>query len=271
MLVNLNDVLLDAKKNKYGVGLFNTINLEMAKGVIAAAEDTNSPAIIGSAEVLLNCSTLEELSYMLIPMAKKASVPIVLHFDHGLTAANVRKAIDCGFTSVMYDCSALAYEENIREVAEIVKYAHSKGVTVEGELGHVGSNVNEADKGIYTDPDQAKDFVERTGVDALAVAIGTAHGTYKEKPKLQLEILDKIAEKVSVPLVLHGGSGLTDEDFKNAIKHGISKVNIFTDLNIAAEMAAFDGYKEGIGYSRIMPSVVEAVKQATIKKMSIFN
>ena len=271
MLANLNDVLPKARENGYGVGLFNTINLEMAKGVLSAAEETGSPVIIGSAEVLLNCSTLKELSYMLIPMAREASVPVVLHFDHGLTEEKVKEAIDCGFTSVMYDCSSKPYDENVRSVAEIVRYAHERGVTVEGELGHVGSNVNESDSGVYTEPEQAKDFVERTGVDALAVAIGTAHGLYKSKPKLRLDILSDIAATVPVPLVLHGGSGLTDDDFKNAIKGGIAKVNIFTDLNVAAEKAAAEMYSEGLGYSKVMPHVVDAVFEAAKRKMIMFG
>ncbi len=271
MLVNLNDVLPQAQKEHYGVGLFNTINLEMAQGVLAAAQETGSPVIIGTAEVLLNCSSLFELSGMLLPLAKKAEVPVVLHFDHGLTEEKVKEAIDCGFTSVMYDCSTLSFEENIAAVAKMVEYAHARGVTVEGELGHVGSNANAADESIYTDPDKAAEFARRTGVDALAVAIGTAHGTYHSKPKLALDVLEKIAAAVEVPLVLHGGSGLSDEDFKACIARGIAKVNIFTDLNIAAEKAAYDGYREGLGYSKVMPSVTAAVHDAALKKMTVFE
>lgn len=270
MLVNLNGVLPMAKKNKYGVGLFNTINLEYAKGVIAAAEETGSPVIIGSAEIFLGYSTLEELANMLIPMAKKATVPVVIHYDHGLTEEKVKEAIDLGFTSVMYDCSTLPYEENVAKVKEIVEYAHARGVTVEGELGHVGT-IATGDESIYTDPLQAKDYVERTGVDCLAVAIGSAHGLYKSKPKLALDVLSNIANEVSVPLVLHGGSGLTDDDFRNSIANGISKVNIFTDIDVAAEKAAYEGYGENVGYTAVMNSVKEAVKQATIKKMNIFG
>ncbi len=271
MLVNLNGVLPQAQKAHYGVGLFNTVNLEMAQGVLAAAEETGSPVIIGSAEVLLGCSTIEELAAMLLPKAREAKVPVVVHFDHGLTEENVKKAIDSGFSSVMYDCSTKSYEENIESVAKIVRYAHARGVTVEGELGHVGSNANAADTGIYTDPDQAQDFVRRTGVDALAVAIGTAHGTYKSTPKLALDVLEAIAAKVSVPLVLHGGSGLSEQDFRNCIARGIAKVNIFTDISIAAEKAAYEHYAPGVGYHKIMPAVVNAIKEAAKEKMRIFD
>ena len=153
MLVNLNDVLLDARKNHYGVGLFNTVNLEMAKGVLQAAEETRSPVIIGSAEVLLPYASLQELTDMLVPMAKRASVPVVLHYDHGLTVPKIREAIKLGFTSIMYDCSNLSFDDNCREVAAMTKEAHSQGITVEAELGHVGANAGDSDQSVYTQPE----------------------------------------------------------------------------------------------------------------------
>ena len=213
---------------------FNTVNLEMAKGVLAAAEELKSPVIIGTAEVLLPTAGLEELSYFLLPMARKASVPVVLHYDHGLTEPKIMEALRLGFSSIMYDCSTDAYENNVRRVARMVEIAHLFGATVEGELGHVGANeTGSGDEGIYTQPEQARDFVERTGVDALAVAIGTAHGAYKEKPKLDIGRLSQIAHTVSTPLVLHGGSGLSNEDFKNCVANGICKVNILSLIHIS--------------------------------------
>ena len=176
MLVSLNEVLRDAKKNKYAVGLFNTVNLEMAVGVLAAAEELRSPVIIGSAECLLCYSGLDDLANMLLPMAKRASVPVVLHFDHGLTEENVKKAIALGFSSVMYDCSTLGFEENLEAVKGICDYAHSKGITVEAEIGHVGTDEICAPADAYTDPEEAKRFAEFTGCDALAIAVGTSHG-----------------------------------------------------------------------------------------------
>ena len=277
MLVTLNEVLKDAKKNKYAVGLFNTVNLEMAKGVLAAAEEAKSPVIIGTAEVLLPYSSLEELASMLVPLAKRASVPVVLHFDHGLTCDCVHKAIALGFTSVMYDCSTKSYEENCKDVASVVKFAHENGISVEAELGHVGANESSAenhgpdDHSIYTDPREAKLFAECTGVDALAVAIGTAHGAYKSKPKLDLDRLSEIAQMVEIPLVLHGGSGLSDDDFRKAIANGISKVNIFTDINNAASKAAHDHFKSGLGMTDLMYFITDAVKQATLEKMRVFG
>lgn len=271
MLVTLNEVLADAKAKKYAVGLFNTVNLEMAKGVLSAAEDMNSPVIIGTAEVLLPYAELEELSYFLLPMAKKARVPVVLHFDHGLSKRKIIEAINLGFSSVMYDCSTKSYEENVAEVASMVKTARRAGITVEGELGHVGANAADDDGSIYTQTAQAKDFAERTGVDALAVAIGTAHGAYKSKPKLDIQRLKEISETVETPLVLHGGSGLSDDDFRNCIANGISKVNIFTDINCAAANAASSNYSAGSGMTDLMNPIVKAVYSETVKKMKVFD
>ncbi len=278
MLVTLKEVLQDAKQKKYGVGLFNTVNLEMAKGVLAAAEESRSPVIIGTAEVLLPYAGLEDLASLLIPLAKKAAVPVVVHFDHGLTEEAIQRAMDLGFTSIMYDCSTLNFADNCAAVAAMVKAAHARGITVEGELGHVGANEGNAegtsthsDSSIYTEPQEALDFYSATGVDALAVAIGTAHGAYKSTPKLDFERLSTISSMVSAPIVLHGGSGLTEQDFKKSIACGVSKVNIFTDINCAAAKAAHDQYREGAGMTDLMQGITEAVKQATLEKMRIFG
>ena len=280
MLVNMNEVLRPAKKNHYAVGLFNAVNLELARGIINAAESTRSPVIMGTAEVLLPYGPLDEVSYYLIPMAKKASVPVVVHLDHGLTYDTCIKALELGFSSIMYDCSTDSYEENVRKVKEMAEIAHSYGATIEGELGHVGDNEGSAEgsdhlmdpSAFFTDPKLAKDFVDKTGVDALAIAVGNAHGAYKLPPKLDFERIRTIANTVDVPLVLHGGSGLTDDDFKKAIQDGISKVNIFTDINVAAveaEFKKFSSMEKGI--IDLIPAAVEAVKQETTKKMQLFS
>ena len=271
MLVTLNEVLKDAKKNKYAVGLFNTVNLEMAVGVLAAAEELRSPVIIGSAECLLCYSGLDDLANMLLPMAKRASVPVVLHFDHGLTEENVKKSIDLGFSSIMYDCSALDYDANAEAVRAICEYSHARGISVEAEIGHVGTEEISVPSDAYTDPDEAKKFAEYTGCDALAIAVGTSHGAYKFKPKLDFERIEKIASMIDAPLVLHGGSGLTDDDFRRAIAAGISKINIFTDLNVACLKAAHDNYASGKGMTEVMGAMSAAVKEATMKKMLLFG
>ncbi len=286
MLANLNDVLIPARKGKYAVGLFNAVNLEMARGIIAAAEETGSPVIMGTAEILLPYGPLEDLSYFLIPMAKRAKVPVVIHYDHGLTYEKCLEALKLGFTSIMYDCSTDSYEDNVKKVKEMAEIAHSYGASIEGELGHVGDNPkdgseeagefgegNASDPSLYyTQPEQAKDFADRTGVDALAIAVGTAHGAYKLPPKLDFQRIDTIANRIPTPLVLHGGSGLSDRDFKYAIEKGISKVNIFTDINVAAVKAVVEYCENtGKGMTEMIPYEVEAVKAETMKKMKLFG
>lgn len=275
MLVNMNEVLLPAREGRYAVGLFNAVNLELARGILAAAQRTGSPVIMGTAEVLFPYGPLEEVSYYLIPMAKKAGVPVVIHLDHGLKKETCLKALDLGFTSIMYDCSTDDYDTNVEKVREMAEIAHSRGATIEGELGHVGDNTDaaEADPSFfYTDPGQARDFVEKTRVDALAVAVGTAHGAYKLPPKLDFDRIRAIKEQAKVPLVLHGGSGLTDEDFRKAIRAGISKINIFTDINVAAVRGARQHFvSDDKGLTELIPAAVEAVERETAKMMELFG
>lgn len=280
MLVNMNEVLKPAQKGKYAVGLFNAVNIELARGIIAAAEQTGSPVIMGTAEVLFPYGPLEEVSYYLLPMAKKAKVPVVIHLDHGLNKETCLKALELGFTSIMYDCSTDSYDVNVKKVKEMADIAHSYGATIEGELGHVGDNEGSTEgdshltdpSAFFTDPKMAKDYVAKTGVDALAIAVGNAHGAYKFPPKLDFERIRTIAETVDVPLVLHGGSGLTDHDFRQAIREGISKVNIFTDINVAAIRAAADHFTAvEKGITDVIPDVVEAVKVESMKKMRLFD
>lgn len=275
MLVDLNAVLPRARQGRYAVGLFNTVNLEMARAVIAAAEELRSPVIIGTAEILLPYASLEELSSFLVPMARRARVPVVLHYDHGLTLEKIRQAMRLGFTSVMYDCSTLAFEENCDAVRALVQEAHAQNITVEAELGHVGANQtageSAGDDSIYTDPEEAAKFCRRTRVDALAVAVGTAHGAYKEAPRLDFARLKAISSRIDTPLVLHGGSGLSSEDFRRTIENGIAKVNIFTDINCAGARAAHDHWAQGKGMTDLSLQVEHAIKQATMEKMRIFG
>ena len=280
MLANLNDVLRPAMRGGYAIGLFNAVNVEMARGILEAAEALRAPVIVGTAEVLLPMMPLEEVAYYLVPMAKRAAVPVVVHFDHGLQYDTCVRALELGFTSVMYDCSTDAYDENLRKVKEMADIAHARGATVEGELGHVGDNEGSAEgdshltdpAAFYTDPAQAKDFVTRTGVDALAVAVGTAHGAYKFPPKLDFARIRAIAEATGVPLVLHGGSGLAAADFRQAIAEGISKINIFTDINVAAVEGMRKAFvSEARGITDLMPAQVEAVRRVTEEKMRLFG
>ena len=273
MLANLNDVLVPAKAGKYAVGLFNTVDLELARGVLSAAEELHSPVIIGTAEILLPYGPLQELADLLIPMAQRASVPVVVHLDHGLKAETCSEALRLGFSSIMYDCSTADYETNVSNLCQMAAQAHSAGATIEAELGHVGDNDgtdNDPSK-FYTVPEQARDFIERTGADALAVAVGTAHGAYRFPPKLDFARIREIAGIIDTPLVLHGGSGLTDDDFRTAVACGISKINIFTDINQAGARAAHEAYRDGSGLTDTTPAAIEAVKQEVMKKMRFFG
>ena len=276
MLVNLNDVLIPAQKGGYAVGLFNTTDSDMLEAVIAAAEETRSPVIIGTAEVLLPYGELKLIAPSVRAAAERATVPVVMHYDHGLTVERCIEALDLGFTSIMFDGSAGDEAENIALTRKMVEMAHAKGATVEGEIGHVGNNEGAAEsdgdaKSAYTTPEQAKAFVEATGVDALAVAIGTAHGAYIKKPCLDLDRLAEIRATIDTPLVLHGGSGLSDDDFRNTIKGGIAKVNIFTDLCLAGERACKRGLEENAGYLNMRNMKVEEIKKETMKKMLVFG
>jgi fructose-bisphosphate aldolase class II len=270
MLVNLDYVLKDAQKNGYAVGLFNTIDTDMLEAVISVAEELRSPVIIGTAEILLPYGELKLIAPSLIDYAKRASVPVVVHYDHGLTEERCIEAMDLGFTSIMFDGSTGDINDNIARTKKMVELAHKKGVTVEGEIGHVGEadNNDGAVTDMYTTPKEALDFIAKTGVDALAVAIGTAHGAYKSKPKLDIDRLKQIKNQVDVPLVLHGGSGLSDDDFKNTIANGIAKINIFTDMCLAG----LDAMRNADGnYLQVRNQKVEAIKKVVKNKILLFG
>jgi len=276
MLVNMKTMLEDARAGGYGVGFFNAVNVEMARAVIETAEALNAPVIVGTAEILLPGMPMERVAEYLIPMAKKAKVPVAVHYDHGLTFDRCMEALRLGFTSIMYDCSTAPYGENLENVAEMVKICHAMGATVEGELGHVGDNegagrlANPSD--YYTDPDVAVDFVKRTGVDCLAVAVGNAHGDYKFPPKLDFERISTISRATGAPLVLHGGSGLSDDDFREAVKRGVCKINIFTDLDKAGRAGAEKGLAAGAStLMQLMPYEIEAMKAVVRNKIELFG
>lgn len=276
MLVNMNDILLPAKEEHYGVGFFNAVNVEMARAVIETAEELHSPVMIGTAEVLLPTTNLNLVADYLLPMAREASVPVTVHYDHGLTFDRCMQALRLGFSSVMFDCSTKSYEDNAEAVAEMVKICHGMGVTVEGELGHVGDNEGAGKlakpSDYFTDPDMAVDYVKKTGIDALAIAVGNAHGDYKFPPKLDFERISVISERTGLPLVLHGGSGLSDDDFREAVKRGICKINIFTDLDKAGKNGVARGLEEGAAsMCRLIPYEIEAMKAVVSEKIHLFG
>lgn len=229
-LVKMKDLLRRAEEKNIGCGAFSVGNMEMVRGAIRAAEELDTPIILQIAEVRLKNSPLHLMGPMMVQAAKEAKVDVAVHLDHGLTFETVDKALELGFTSVMLDASTLPFEENIARVKAVVEKARKYGATVEAELGLVGgSEDGSCDHGIRcTYPDDAVVYARETGIDALAVAIGNAHGNYPVAPTLAFDVLEKIHEKVDIPLVLHGGSGITDKDFQKAISLGIRKVNIAT-------------------------------------------
>ena len=239
MLVSIKEMLADAKKNGYALPAFDVSNYEMMKAVLETCEEEKSPALLMGLGVDLQGRDLQLLTSMVKGASEFYNIPICFHLDHATDFEFIKKAIDAGFSSVMYDGSVLPFEKNASNTAEIVKYAHSKGITVEAELGHVGNasvgSISETgsdqDPGeSLTVPEEVAKFVEITDVDALAVAIGTAHGVYQKTPELRIDRLDEITAVCDRPLVLHGGSGTPDDQMQNAIKHGITKINIYSDV-----------------------------------------
>ncbi|MCR5153388.1 MAG: class II aldolase [Lachnospiraceae bacterium] len=239
-LVKMKELLLDAEKRNYGVGAFSVANMEMVMGAIKAAEELDSPVILQVAQVRLPYSPLEIFAPMMVAAAEKAEVPIAVHFDHGTSYECIKESLDLGFTSVMIDASTKPIEENIKLTSQVVELAARYGATVEAEVGQLG--MTEDGKGsamaIYSDPLEVKELYEKARPDAIALSIGNAHGIYKEEPKLNFEVLRKSREAAGVPLVLHGGSGISDEDFKKCIEGGIRKINVATATFMAVEAAA---------------------------------
>ncbi len=247
MLTTTKKLLCDAQKGSYAVGAFNVENMEMVQAVVAAAEELQSPVIMQTTPSTVKYADPEYFYANVKTAAEKASVPVVMHLDHGSSFALAMQAFRAGYTSIMIDGSHESFEDNIAITKSVVDACHPVNVPVEAELGKVVGKEDDLDGGEgnpYTDPQEAKEFVEATGVDSLAVAIGTAHGVYKGTPKLDVERLSEIREVVSIPLVLHGTSGVPDEAVKECIRRGICKVNYATDLRIAFSEGVNEVLKE---------------------------
>ena len=278
MLKNMKDLLGVAHSNRFAVPAFNTSSSMILKGVLEASEEKHAPLIVAIHP--------DELSFirpsfvkMIIDEANKTSIPMVIHLDHGASMANVIEAIQAGFTSVMIDASSLPLEGNIEITKRVVEIAHAVDVSVEGELGTIGTTGPEAEAGadviIYTNPDDVVTFVEATGVDSLAIAIGTSHGIYPKdkKPELKLDLLKEVASRVNIPLVLHGGSANSEPEIAEAVRLGINKINISSDIKDAfyqkcREVLANPVIREP---NSIYPPCIEAMKKVAFHKIDLFN
>lgn len=240
MLVNLVDILQMAEERNCAVGAFNTPNLECVSAVLDAAERLNVPVMISHAELHENVSPLANIGPAMVEAAKRSNVPVCVHLDHCETLDYMAKALEFGFTGVMYDCSTLPYEENLANTIKAVAMAKKYGAGVEAELGALASREGGAELGgcpVYTDPDEAVAFCRETNIDALAPSFGTAHGIYKSKPVLDLERIRIIAEKTGLPLVMHGGSGVSPEDYRTGIRYGLRKINYYSYMSKAGTNA----------------------------------
>lgn len=233
MIVSFKEMLQAADSGRYAVGAFNCLSLENVEGAIAAAEELRSPIIIQLAEVQFPCAPMNLMAPLYLEAARKASVPVVVHLDHGQSFETCAEAIRLGFGSVMFDGASLPFEENVRITREVTRMAKAMGVDVEAELGKVGDVGVDDDKvDVFTDVEESARFIEQTGVDALAVAIGNQHGRYVATPKLNIDRLVELHERNCLPLVLHGGSGTSEEDFKSCIHNGICKINVATAIQV---------------------------------------
>ncbi|MDD3921616.1 MAG: class II fructose-bisphosphate aldolase [Eubacteriales bacterium] len=273
MLQNTYDMLKNAQKGGYAVGAFNVENLEMAQGVTEAAKALNAPVIFQTTSSTVKYASTRVFAEMLKALIADAGITAAIHLDHGSSVELCKQAADDGYTSTMFDGSKLPFEENIRLSAQVVAYNRARNVTTEAELGAIGGKEDstQADTA-YTDPDQAVTFAQKTDVDSFAIAIGTAHGFYKGVPKLDFELLKTIRGLVKMPLVLHGASGLSDEDVATAVSLGISKVNFATELRCAytdavrafllKDQKAYDPKKYGVEGRA-------AVKELVIKKITV--
>lgn len=272
-LVTLNTLLQRAEKNGVATGAFSVGNMEMILGALKAAEETNTPIILQIAEVRLPTSPLKIIGPMMVAAAENASVDVCVHLDHGLNYSTVEEALDLGFTSVMLDGSLLSFEDNISLTQKVVEKAKEYGASVEAELGVVGGNEGDG-KGHsiqYTDPSLALEFTQKTGIDALAVAIGNAHGNYPVAPKLRFDVLNEIHNICPTPLVLHGGTGITSDDFRNCIRNGVRKINIATASFTAVSNAAKAVSDANGSYFVLSQAIADAVYENVKNHINIFN
>lgn len=275
MLVNMKELLTDAQDGNYAVGSFSVANMEMVLGVLKAARELSAPVILQIAEVRLKQSPLEIIGPLMVAAAENADTPVAVHFDHGKTEEKIKQALDLGFTSVMFDGSHLPLDENIATTKRIIDIAGKYNASVEAEIGCVGgSEDGSEDIAINcTKPQDAVRFEAETGVDALAIAIGNAHGNYKDVPKLRFDILQKVNEMTNTPLVLHGGTGISPDDFVKCSKNGIKKINIATATFDCVEQSVRQAYEQDAinGYYDLHLAEIDGAYQNAKKHIMIFG
>ncbi len=283
MLVTLKEMMEIAEEKKIAVGAFNASGLEAIEAEIAAAQELNLPIIIQFAQCHEPWVPLATIGPIMVALAKKATVPVCVHLDHGETLEYLEEALKIGFTGIMFDGSVLPYEENVANTKKAVEMAKKYGASVEAELGSMGKRESgdgdasvQDDTKIYTDPEQAAKFIEETGIDALACSFGTTHGIYLTKPKLDFDIVKSVREKTNqIPVVMHGGSGVSKENFRKAVESGVRKINYFTYMDKAAGHAAVEyvkGLEEGAPafFSSIFIAARQAMKEDVMAAMKVF-
>ena len=273
MLVSLKDILKIAQEKKIAIGSFNTPNMTAIKAVIGAAEELNQPVILMHAQVHeeMGICVMEEIAPVMLLLAKRAKVPVCVHLDHGTDLEYVKKGLELGFTSVMYDGSTLSTEENISNTKIAVDEARKTGASVEAEIGSMGvrEGGGQNDASIYTNPDDAVNFVKETGIDALACAFGTAHGFYKDAPKLDFDRLSKIYSMIDVPIVMHGGSGVSVDDYREVIRRGVRKINYYTYMAKAGGEAISN--KEYSQFHDALKDAEKAMKENVKQAIKVFS
>ncbi len=274
MLVNLKNILKIAEANKCAVGSFNTPNMASIRAVIGAAEELNQPVILMHAQVHeeMGLCKMEEIAPVMVFLAEEAKVPVCVHLDHGTDLDYLKKGLDLGFTSVMYDGSVLSKELNYANTQIVRELTAKRDISLEAEIGSMGareSGSGPADESIYTDPETAKDFAEQTGIDAIACAFGTAHGIYLKQPKLDFDRLEKINSLVNVPIVMHGGSGVSPEDYKKVIARGVRKINYYTYMAKAGGTAV-QNMSNMTFYHDIEVAAINGMKEDVKKAIKVF-
>ena len=279
MLIPFREITRDALRRRYAVGAFNCLSVENVMGAVAAAEELHSPIILQLAEVQFPEAPMELMAPVFLRAARDAKVPVAVHLDHGRSIETCIRAVREGFTSVMFDGAELPFEENAEQTRLVVRLAHAAGVDVEAELGRVGDTgfggegTAAAAADVFTDVEESARFIARTGTDALAIAIGNLHGRYTATPRLNIARLREIHARNAVPLVLHGGSGTSEEDFKACIRNGICKINVATAIQIAAAEAGAEYLARGgsPGYIGIKRRIIEASQRAVAEHIRLFE